>query len=138
MQIHSNTLWVLIDVWTYKVSADKKYSIVTGGIGGCGKAVAKAILDKGGYVVLFDIVKAEVAIPLAQQISKDRALYIQADITDEDSTKKAVKVASNAFEKKLAGAVHCAGIAVRQPWSPIVSDSIANFRNALNVNVGFI
>lgn len=60
-----------------------------------------------------------------------------ADITDEDSTKKAVKVASNAFKKKLTGAVHCAGIAVRQPWPPIVSDSIANFRNALNVNVGF-
>ncbi|TIC72154.1 NAD(P)-binding protein [Wallemia mellicola] len=116
MQIHSNTF------------------IVTGGVGGCGKAVAKAILEKGGYVVLFDIVKDEVALPLAQEISKDRALYIQTDITDEDSTKKAVKVASNAFEKKLAGAVHCAGIAVRQPWSPIVSDSIANFRNALNVN----
>lgn len=44
-------------------------------------------------------------------------------------------MASNVFEKKLSGAIHCAGIAVRQPWSPIVSDSIANFKNALKVNV---
>ena len=117
---------------------EKNKSIITGGIGGCGKAVAKAILEKGGYVVLFDIVKPEVGAPLAQQISKDRALYVQADISDEDSTKKAVKVASNAFEKKLSGAVHCAGISVKQPWSTRVSDSITNFKNMLKVNVSFI
>ena len=47
-------------------------------------------------------------------------------------------MASNVFEKKLSGAIHCAGIAVKQPWSTRVSDSIANFKNMLKVNVSFI
>lgn len=105
----------------------------TGGLGGAGSAIAKSLIKEGGYVVLFDIAKQS-AGEKAAILYGDRALYVRCDITDEDSARRAVKLAAGAFEKKLAGVVHCAGVALAQPWTNRIGDHIGRFKKMLDIN----
>ncbi|EIM24107.1 NAD(P)-binding protein [Wallemia mellicola CBS 633.66] len=69
-----------------------------------------------------------------KNINADKAAYVQTDITSEESVKNAMKVASNAFEKRLSGLVHCAGIAMSQPWTNRLEDTIGRSRRLLEIN----
>ncbi|TIB82795.1 hypothetical protein E3Q22_00181 [Wallemia mellicola] len=69
-----------------------------------------------------------------KNINADKAAYVQTDITSEESVKNAMKVASNAFEKRLSGLVHCAGVAMSQPWTNRLEDTIGRSRRLLEIN----
>lgn len=105
----------------------------TGGLGGAGTAIAKAIISEAGYVVLFDVIEQK-AGETATKAFGDHALYVRCDITDEAISRDAVKIAANAFEKKLSGVVHCAGVALAQPWTNRIGDHIARFKKMLDIN----
>ncbi|ORY79317.1 hypothetical protein BCR35DRAFT_279457 [Leucosporidium creatinivorum] len=107
--------------------------IVTGGAGGIGGAVATELVGRGANVVLFDVVPEDKGAAFAKTVSSDKALYLKVDITDSEGTKKAVETAVEKFGN-LKGAVHCAGIAVKRPWSNDLSDSISDFQKMLQVN----
>ncbi|TIC04990.1 NAD(P)-binding protein [Wallemia mellicola] len=69
-----------------------------------------------------------------KNINADKAAYVQTDITSEESVKNAMKVASNAFEKRLSGLVHCAGVAMSQPWTNRLENTIGRSRRLLEIN----
>jgi NAD(P)-dependent dehydrogenase (short-subunit alcohol dehydrogenase family) len=107
--------------------------IITGGVGGIGSAVAKDFLARGANVALFDILPGSKGSPLAEALHPTNALYVQVDISDAASTKAGVEAAVSKYGN-LKGAIHCAGIAVKRPWSNDVADSIPDFVKMLNVN----
>ena len=84
-------------------------------------------------MVLFDVISPEKGDEVAKQMSSSDALYVKVDITDSDAVKAAVKKAVDTFGN-LVGCVHCAGIAVKRPWSNNVADSIPDFEKMLSVN----
>ncbi len=86
---------------------DEIAAIVTGGASGLGAATAAALVERGARVAVVDL-DGDKAEAMASDLG-DRALAIQADVTDESDVERAV--ASAAAE--LGGlrlAVSCAGI----------------------------
>ncbi|KAK4699997.1 hypothetical protein P7C70_g6256, partial [Phenoliferia sp. Uapishka_3] len=109
--------------------------IVTGGLGGVGKAVATSILAEGGFVALFDVIPQEKGDGLTAALDAKKAFYFQVDISNPESVKVAVDAAVAKLPAgKLVGAVHCAGIALKREWTSTMADSIADFRKMLDVN----
>ncbi|KAK9459233.1 3-oxoacyl-reductase [Lipomyces oligophaga] len=107
--------------------------IITGGLGGIGKAVAKDFLSRGAKVALFDIVPEGKGTALAKELHSTKAFYVHTDISDPESTKAAVEAVVETLGD-LKGVVHCAGIAIKRPWSNDIADSIPDFIKMLNVN----
>ncbi|KAK9234095.1 hypothetical protein V1525DRAFT_383972 [Lipomyces kononenkoae] len=107
--------------------------IVTGGLGGIGGAVAKDFLRRGAKVALFDVLPAEKGTSLVAEYHSTDVIYINVDISDSTSTKSGVEAVVEKFGN-LKGVMHCAGIAVKRPWSNAVADSISDFRKMMNVN----
>lgn len=83
-------------------------AVISGGASGLGFATAQRVIDAGGQVVLFDINDEQGASSAASL--GDRATYIKADVSNEDSVKAAVKQAAEAMNG-ITLAVNCAGIA---------------------------
>ncbi|KAK9321838.1 3-oxoacyl-reductase [Lipomyces orientalis] len=107
--------------------------IVTGGLGGIGGAVAKAFLARGAKIALFDVLPTEKGALLAAEYHPTDAIYINVDIASSDSTKDGVEAVVEKLGN-LKGVVHCAGIAVKRPWSNDVANSISDFIKMMNVN----
>ncbi|TIA87684.1 hypothetical protein E3P99_03033 [Wallemia hederae] len=107
--------------------------IITGGLGGAGTAIAKALINEGGYAVLFDVVEQSAGEQAASKHGS-RVKYVKCDITNEEDTRRAVKTASAAFEGKLSGVVHCAGVALAQPWTNRIGDHIQRFKKMIDIN----
>jgi NAD(P)-dependent dehydrogenase (short-subunit alcohol dehydrogenase family) len=82
-------------------------AVISGGASGLGFATAQRVIDAGGQVVLFDINDEQGASSAASL--GDRATYIKADVSNEDSVKAAVKQAAEAMNG-ITLAVNCAGI----------------------------
>ena len=102
--------------------------IVTGGTGGIGGATAKFLVAQGAAVALFDVIPNEAGNTFAQGVSADgMAIYLKVDITDSEAVESAV---GKVVEKYglLKGCVHCAGIAVKRPWTNDIADSIPYFK----------
>lgn len=59
---------------------DKKLALVTGGVGGLGKAIARKFIAEGAKVVITDIDDAE-GKPCAQEIG---ATFVRHDVSLED------------------------------------------------------
>jgi NAD(P)-dependent dehydrogenase (short-subunit alcohol dehydrogenase family) len=80
--------------------------VITGGASGIGAAVARKVIEAGGYVGILDL-NAELAQSLAQELG-DRAIGIRTDALDES----AVTQAYARLERELppaTGLVNCAG-----------------------------
>jgi NAD(P)-dependent dehydrogenase (short-subunit alcohol dehydrogenase family) len=84
-----------------------KTFIVTGGASGLGRAVAEAIVDAQGRVVLLDV-NAETGHEAARALGP-HAHFAQADVTSEEQVKATVELAVSAFGR-LDGVVNAAGI----------------------------
>jgi NAD(P)-dependent dehydrogenase (short-subunit alcohol dehydrogenase family) len=82
-------------------------AVISGGASGLGFATAQRVIDAGGQVVLFDINDEQGASSAASL--GDRATYIKADVSNEDSVKAAVKQAAETMNG-ITLAVNCAGI----------------------------
>lgn len=81
--------------------------VVTGAASGLGAATADILIQRGGRVVLVDI-NGEVCEQVGARLGS-RARVVQADVTSEDSAKKAVVTAVDWGD--LRGLVNCAGVA---------------------------
>ena len=73
------------------------------------------------------MIDAEKGNNFAQGVSDDKAKYYRVDITDSDAVKKAVEDVVKTFGN-LKGCVHCAGVAIKRPWTNDVAESIPNFK----------
>ncbi|EPQ29532.1 uncharacterized protein PFL1_02751 [Pseudozyma flocculosa PF-1] len=114
--------------------------IVTGGCGGIGGAVVTDLLSHSANVVVMDIHDNEKGKQLVSSLapsSAGKSLYIQTDITDQASCKAAfdqILSWTSSNGSKLVGLVHCAGIALRRPWTESFVDTIDGFEKMLRVN----
>ncbi|RSH87175.1 hypothetical protein EHS25_003666 [Saitozyma podzolica] len=114
---------------------DNKAFIITGGCGAIGGATAKAILAKGGYVVVLDVLAPEVGAEKVKTYHPDRAFYFQVDISNLDQVESACDQALKVIPKgSLFGGVHCAAIAPSRPWTNKMKESAPHFAKVLNVN----
>ncbi|GFZ51156.1 hypothetical protein JCM24511_08914 [Saitozyma sp. JCM 24511] len=114
--------------------ADRSF-IVTGGCGALGGGVARAILDKGGIVVVFDILAPEDGQKVVKGYSADKAFYFKVDISDVDGVSAACREALKVIPKgSLFGGVHCAAIAPSRKWSHRMVDSCKDFQKVLHIN----
>lgn len=83
-------------------------AIVTGGASGLGEACVRNIVSGGGKAAIFDIDSAR-GEKLARELSPN-AVFVYADITNDESTQAAVAKAMDAFGK-ISVAINCAGVA---------------------------
>lgn len=90
--------------------------IVTGGAQGIGFACTRAICEMGGNVAVLDIQPEPVVefSTLSQRFGV-KTTYIQMDVTNEDSTKKAFDTALDSLGT-IDGCVPAAGIAIDKPF----------------------
>ena len=97
--------------------------LITGAYGGMGKAVVKALKDKGFYIFALDkIVGAE----------EENVLPIEADITDENSIKDAFELIDKKTDA-LYAIIHFAGIYM---LDSLVEMDSADFDRIFKINLG--
>ena len=83
--------------------------------------------NEGASVAIFDVVDVERGEAFAAGIHPQKVSYTKVDITDSDAVKIAVEGCIVRFGN-LAGCVHCAGVAIKRPWTNDVAESIPNFK----------
>ena len=107
--------------------------LVTGGASGLGAATARRLAGAGGNVVISDT-NGEQGKKLALELEA-RAVFSQADVTDERQVAEAIAAARRKFGT-LHGAVNCAGVA---PGERLLGKSgphrLESFRRALDINL---
>jgi 3-oxoacyl-[acyl-carrier protein] reductase len=74
-----------------------KVAVVTGAGRGIGREAARVLGEKGARVVLCDLDRIAMAEDLANQLGKDRALVLTADVTDSAQAKALVEHAAAVF-----------------------------------------
>lgn len=72
-----------------------RVALITGGGAGIGLAIARLFLDKGARVIL--VARSESVADVAREIGGERALGLQADVTDSAAAKAAVHRAIEHF-----------------------------------------
>ncbi|GAA2171979.1 SDR family NAD(P)-dependent oxidoreductase [Agrococcus versicolor] len=104
--------------------------LVTGAASGIGAAVAAAAAGHGATPVLVDRDGGAVAAAAARI---DGALALEADVTDEDAVREAIRAAL-AATGRIDALVTCAGVS--GPFgTPLEATSLADWRHVLEVNV---
>ncbi|MFP5501149.1 MAG: glucose 1-dehydrogenase [Candidatus Sericytochromatia bacterium] len=113
---------------------DGKVALVTGGGQGIGRAIAQAWVQEGGRVLLAEQ-DAEAGEEAALAIGAS-ALFVETDVADEASARRAVEEAVAAFGG-LDVLVNNAGIMVEKPLAEL---SLAEWNRVLGVNLtgGFL
>lgn len=106
-----------------------KVAIVSGGARGIGAAVARTFVERGGHVLIADMLD-EAGAALAAELG-DRASFQHLDVTEEDQWQAAVAAAVDRFGR-LDGLVNSAGILITDA---IVSFDRATFDKVLQVNL---
>ncbi len=71
---------------------DGRVAVITGGSGGIGRAAGKLFADEGAKVLLVDIDETALKIA-ADEIGKDRASWLCADVTSDDDNQRFVETA---------------------------------------------
>jgi 3-hydroxyacyl-CoA dehydrogenase/3-hydroxy-2-methylbutyryl-CoA dehydrogenase len=87
-------------------------AIVTGGASGLGEATVRSIVANGGKVAILDL-SEELGAKLAEELGRDQAIFIKADVTNESEIQQALNQTVEAFGG-LHVAVNCAGIGAAQ------------------------
>ncbi|MCE7988734.1 MAG: SDR family NAD(P)-dependent oxidoreductase [Caldilinea sp. CFX5] len=87
----------------------QKTILVSGGGSGLGQATAARLVSEGANVVIVDVDQAKGAAT-AQTLGA-QALFVTADVTDEERVQNAIMQAQAHFGA-LHGAVNCAGVAI--------------------------
>lgn len=114
-------------------SAGSPVVIVTGGLGGIGKAAARILAAAGSHVVVTDLVE-EGGLELAKELSADgpAASFVAADLINEDQARDVVNHALERFGR-LDGAFNNAGVA--QHDKLLVDLTTSEFESVMRINV---
>jgi len=80
-----------------RYSLDRKVCLITGSARGIGYATARALHERGAYVVLTDL--DEEAVTRAAKSIGERAMGIAADVTDSDSMEGVVSKSVESFDR---------------------------------------
>nr|WP_229828990.1 SDR family NAD(P)-dependent oxidoreductase [Streptomyces massasporeus] len=107
----------------------ERVAIVTGGAGGIGSAVARALAAEGASVVIADIRDAE-GTDLAADLG-GRSRFQRLDVTGEDDWQRAV----TDTERDLGPVSVPANIAGIMDWGTMEEQSPASFRRVVDVNL---
>lgn len=113
----------------------EKYSfLVTGGASGLGEAVVRAIISKGGNVVVADL-NESAGQALVDELG-DNVRFVRCDITSGDDVQSAVDVAESEFGG-LQGSINCAGIVVVQKLLDRDNNpaDLESFSRGVNINL---
>ncbi|MCT7373480.1 SDR family NAD(P)-dependent oxidoreductase [Chelativorans salis] len=105
-------------------------AIITGGASGVGLAVAERLLDDGWYVAVVDSDRAALA-EAEDLLAGEEAIFLAADVTDEDEVADAFDAAVGA-QGLFAALVNCAGIRREAPFE---ETSAELFRQVLDINL---
>ena len=110
-----------------------KVALVTGGASGLGLATVRRLSADGAKVVIVDLPSSD-GETVAKELGAN-AVFVSADVTDEDQVQAAVDAASELGQ--LSVTVNCAGIGnaikvVAKDGSPF---PLANFRKVVEVNL---
>lgn len=108
----------------------KPSAIVTGGASGIGLAAAERLLEDGWPVALIDVNPERLA-EAEDLLAGENAVFIEADLTDEDEAAEAFDQAVDALGP-VGGLVNSAGIARDVPFE---ETSAELFRQILDVNL---
>jgi 3alpha(or 20beta)-hydroxysteroid dehydrogenase len=106
-----------------------KVVIISGGAGGLGSAFARHIVDRGGRVVLADLLDDEGA-KLAGELG-EQACYTHLDVTDAEQWSAAVQYTLDEFGS-LNGLVNNAGVSTGQL---LEYEPLAHFRQVVDINL---
>lgn len=109
--------------------------IVTGGAQGIGFAATRAICEMGGNAAVWDIQAkpADEFFTLAAKFGS-KAIYIQTDVTSQESLDKAFKQTLEAFGS-IEGCIPAAGIAIDKPF---IDQTWEEFNRIQEINVGTV
>lgn len=108
-----------------------KVAIITGSSRGIGKAIAFTFAKEGAYVVVNCVTKKKEAERIVKKIGKNRALFIQADVSNEDGVHRLVSAVVKKF-KRVDILVNNAGTIFRSGgWAP----SNTLWHSALDANL---
>lgn len=107
-----------------------RVALVTGCLGGIGRATCRALTEQGAIVVGADIAPADAADGFLAEVG-GTVRYHQLDVTDEDGW-AALAATIAADHGMLHIAVHLAGIVLVQP---IATTSLADWRRVYEINV---
>jgi NAD(P)-dependent dehydrogenase (short-subunit alcohol dehydrogenase family) len=116
---------------TVKFDLKGKVSLVTGGHGGIGKAIALGLADAGS-----DVIVASRNVDALQRVAAEiearerKALAVSVDVTDEKSIAEMIN-AINANFSHLDILVNGAGMAIRKPADTFPSE---DFRKVIDLN----
>jgi NAD(P)-dependent dehydrogenase (short-subunit alcohol dehydrogenase family) len=108
-----------------------KVSLVTGGHGGIGKAIALGLADAGS-----DVIVASRNMEALQQVAAEikakgrKSLAVSVDVTDEKSVAEMIKTITQTFSH-LDILVNGAGLAIRKPADSFPAE---DFRKVLDIN----
>lgn len=108
---------------------DGSTALVSGGARGIGAAIARAVVEEGGRVVIGDVLDGEGA-KVVSELGDERARFVHLDVTDPAQWREAVATAE-AFGR-LSVLVNNAGI-VR--WGMIADLDLAVWHEVLGVNL---
>ncbi|MGD9661311.1 MAG: SDR family NAD(P)-dependent oxidoreductase [Porticoccaceae bacterium] len=115
-----------------KTRLNGKVAIITGGAKGMGAAHSRLISERGGAVVIADIDDAN-GETLAAEINNKggRAIYVNHDVTDENSWKNTISAANKAFGD-VNVLINNAGVATVKP---VNEATVEDFYFVFDVNV---
>lgn len=113
---------------------EKHSFLVTGGASGLGEAVVRAIVTKGGNVVIADL-NASAGQALVDELG-DKTRFVRCDITNGDDVQLAVAMAENTFGG-LQGSINCAGIVIVQKLLDRDNNpaDLESFSRGININL---
>ena len=134
MQLNINLVHFLIMNYLNKFKLNNKISLVTGGAGGIGSEICKALLDAGSKVILADIdskKSQKVLKEIKKTTGNDNINFFQVDTTSE----KSIRALSNYLIKQYKGLdilINCVGICINTDAEKVKNEE---WKKVIDINL---